>query len=127
MSVQNSTEGGNSQRSSRLICGRWGLFRANSGVVRWNPSFFGVDLGSSPRPASCFFCHQSGLNNEASRRVAHELKGIARHECQGWLIRGIQNVDVVRSDDERLADPVAVQSIGGRELQWIADMNVTER
>src|SRR5258705_11424979 len=60
-----------------------------------------------------------GLDDEPLRRVADEVERIAGDERHRLTLGGIEHVHVVRADDERLADAVAIRSIGGRDRERI--------
>src|SRR5438477_8355440 len=68
-----------------------------------------------------------GLDDEPLRRMADEVERIAGDERHRLTLGGIEHVHVVGADDERLADAVAIRSIGGRDRERIADLDIAQR
>src|SRR4029453_6412543 len=78
---------------------------------------------SDPR----FVPNKRRLDYEPPRGVADEIEGVAGDQRERRMVRRIEYVDVVRRDNQRLADLVVVDAVGRRELHCIAGMDVTER
>jgi hypothetical protein len=69
----------------------------------------------------------TGVDHEAFRRRAYEMKGEASDECQiaadGWL----QYANVIWSDDFNRAHEVLEAALSGGELNFVAPANIAQR
>ena len=76
-------------------------------------------ISSLSRPLLLFY--QIGTHDEALRRVPDEFERVARDERQRRMVRRIEHVHIVWSDDERLRDAIFEDAIGRGYEKRIAD------